>query len=93
MEHNMGNSDRTSNSDSAGITEADIERGRLRARLDDLDSEIWRTGARIDALRSELADLEDKRSCLQHDYDATWDDYNELGGFHIEAVAAEHQAD
>ena len=69
----------------------DIERARLRQRLDDLDSEIGATSARVERLRNQIADLEDKRRGLQREYDETWLDYDELGGFHLEALAADNR--
>jgi hypothetical protein len=92
---------------SGDITEADIERERLREWLDDHDVRLMLAHNKISRLRAKLAGLEGKcaglrdliddavgeAAELQRAYDAAWEDYNELGGPHIEALFAENQGD
>lgn len=87
------------------VTEADIERERLREWLADHDirmtlahDKIARLRAKLAGLeakcaglREEIGDAESQVAELQRAYDLAWEDYNELGGPHIEALAADNR--
>ena len=89
------------------VTEADLERDRLRELLDDCDvglilardkvtqlkARLAKIEAKAEELRDQIDDAVHEIAELQRAHDRAWEDYDELGGHHIDAMVAGQRND